>query len=99
MFVRIVLVAALVLLTVPLFAGVIDGRVTNAATGEGVSGVTVRFQDRQNHSFTTVTTIGGAYVLAGLPDGEYQGEFSREGFADNRRSMTFTDLLSGSRFV
>ncbi len=60
--------------------GTIEGRVTNSVTGEPVVGAKVRFLDRHSFVYSTTTDVSGAYQLSGLDDGEYHGEFSREGY-------------------
>src|SRR5579862_9415145 len=67
--------------------GAIDGRVTNSVTGEGVSGVKVRFLDRHSYVYDTVTDPTGSFHLAGLSDGDYRGEFTKEGFVDDSRNL------------
>jgi hypothetical protein len=61
--------------------GVIEGRVTNSVTGEAVGGVKVRFLDRQSYVHDTVTDSTGAYRLTSLADGDYRGQFSKDGFS------------------
>jgi hypothetical protein len=61
----------------------IEGRVTNSVTGEAVGGVRVRFLDRHSYVYSTVTDSTGSYRLPGLNDGDYQGEFRKDGFSDN----------------
>ena len=74
--------AALSLLSVaPLLAGTIEGRVTNAVTGEGISGAAVMFLDRASHPYTTTTDATGSYRLSGLADGAYRGEHYDIAFA------------------
>lgn len=76
----------------PLFAqssGSIAGRVTNSVTGEGVGGVSIRFLDRHSRVFKASTDASGAYRLTGLDEGDYQGEFAKEGFADSLRQELF----------
>jgi len=88
--------AALALVWVaPIVAGTIEGRVTNSVTGEAVAGVAVRFVNRQSHVFETSTDATGAYRLPGLADGEYRGEFSKDGFSDYRQGSTLEDLFKG----
>jgi hypothetical protein len=62
----------------------IEGRITNSITGEPVGGVHVRFLDPRSHVYSTETDSTGSYRLTGLDDGEYQGEFTRDGFSDSR---------------
>jgi hypothetical protein len=50
--------------------GVIEGRLTNSITGEGVGGVKVRFLDRHSYAYDTVTDSTGSYRLTGLSDGD-----------------------------
>jgi hypothetical protein len=61
----------------------IEGRVTNSVTGEAVGGVQVRFLDRHSYVYSTVTDSTGSYRLTGLNDGDYQGEFRKDGFSDS----------------
>jgi hypothetical protein len=63
--------------------GSIEGRVTNSVTGEAVGGVSVRFLDRHSYVYSTVTDSTGSYRFTGLNDGDYQGEFRKDGFIDN----------------
>ncbi len=64
-----------------LHAGSIEGRVTNAVTGEPVVDATVRFLSH-GHPLTTATDSNGAYQLTDLADGDYQGQFSKDGFSE-----------------
>jgi hypothetical protein len=75
--------ACFVLLTLPLVGGSIEGRVTNSVTGEGVIGAKARFLDRHSYVYETITDGNGSYRLTGLDDGEYRGEFSKDGFSDS----------------
>jgi hypothetical protein len=61
----------------------IDGRITNSVTGEPVGGVSVRFLDRHSYVYRTTTDSTGSYRLTGLDDGDYQGEFTKDGFSEN----------------
>jgi hypothetical protein len=61
----------------------IEGRVTNSVTGEAVGGVRIRFLDRHSYVYSTVTDSTGSYRLTGLNDGDYQGEFRKDGFIEN----------------
>jgi len=61
----------------------IEGRVTNSVTGEAVGGVRVRFLDRHSYVYSTVTDSTGSFRLTGLSDGDYQGEFRKDGFSDS----------------
>jgi hypothetical protein len=70
-------------------AGTIEGRVTNSITGESVGGVTVRFLDRKSRVFTTATDSTGSYRLTGLNDGDYHGEFTKDGFSENSGNPFF----------
>jgi hypothetical protein len=63
-------------------AGVIEGRVTNSVTGEGVGGVTVRFLDGHDRVQQTSTDASGVYRVANLSDGTYRGTFEKDGFAN-----------------
>src|ERR1700733_2977252 len=69
-------------------AGAIEGRVTNSVTGEGVSGVKVRFLDPKRHAYDTLTDAAGSYHLAGLSEGDYRGEFTKDGFVDDSRNLS-----------
>src|ERR1039458_2091860 len=64
-------------------AGSIEGRVTNSVTGEAVGGVSVRFLDRHSYVYSTVTDSTGSYRLTGLNDGDYRGEFRKDGFSES----------------
>ena len=61
----------------------IEGRVTNSVTGEAVGGVKVRFLDRHSYVYSTTTDSTGSYRLTGLNDGDYRGEFRKDGFSEN----------------
>jgi hypothetical protein len=67
--------------------GIIEGRVTNSVTGEGVAGVEVRFSDRHSYVHDTVTDSTGSYRITGLDDGDYHGTFTKDGFADDRGTL------------
>jgi hypothetical protein len=79
----------------PLIGGSIEGRVTNAVTGEGISGAGVTFLDRGSHPFHATTDGTGAYHLSGLPDSDYRGEASRGGFTDYRSGAALAELFTG----
>jgi hypothetical protein len=85
--------AALALLTaLSLHAqstGTIEGRVTNSVTGQGVGGVKVRFLDRRSYVHDAVTDASGSYRVAGLDEGEYTAEFTRDGFSENSHNPFF----------
>lgn len=68
----------------PLLGGSIAGRVTNSVTGEPVGGVEVRFLGAHSYVFSTTTDANGNYRLENLQDGEYGGQFSKDGFQDVR---------------
>jgi hypothetical protein len=68
--------------------GAIEGRVTNSVTGEGVSGVKVRLLDAKSHPYDTVTDATGSFHLAGLSEGDYRGEFTKDGFVDDSRNLS-----------
>jgi hypothetical protein len=61
----------------------VEGRVTNNVTGEAVSGVSVRFLDRQQYVFSASTDSSGSYRISGLKEGDYTPEFSKSGFSDS----------------
>jgi hypothetical protein len=90
----IVLLTALISLT--LYAqstgGNIEGRVTNSVTGEAVGAVSVRFVDRHSYVHSTVTDSTGSYRLTGLDDGDYRGEFRKDGFSENTTGNTFSHV-------
>lgn len=67
----------------PLIGGTVEGRVTNSVTGEPVAGASVRLLDRHSYLYTASTDSSGSYRVVGLDDGEYTGEFARDGFQDN----------------
>jgi hypothetical protein len=67
--------------------GSIEGRVTDGVTGEAVSGVEVRFLDQHSYVHGAVTDSTGSYRLTGLNDGDYSGQFTKEGFSDTRLSQ------------
>jgi hypothetical protein len=71
----------------PLMGGSIEGRVTNSVTGEGVGEVKVRFLDRHSYAYDAVTDSSGSFRLTGLEDGDYRGEFTKDGFVDDSRSL------------
>lgn len=83
------------LVCLPLVAGSIEGRVTNSVTGEGVSGVEVRFLDAHSFVFQTVTDSGGGYRFTGLNDGDYRGGFAKDGFQDISSSLSAVLRVSG----
>lgn len=65
----------------PLTGGSIEGRVTNAATGDAVARVKVQFH-LQNQRYTAETDENGEYRIADLKEGSYEGWFTRNGFAN-----------------
>jgi hypothetical protein len=67
----------------------IQGRVTNSVTGEPVGGVKVAILDRQSHVLYTMTDPTGSYRFTGLSDGDYRGEFSKDGFTYSPASPIF----------
>src|SRR5271154_3037933 len=85
--ISLVALAALAPLLCAQSSGVIEGRVTNSVTGEGVGGVSVRFLDRKSYVYGAVTDSNGSYRLTGLADGDYRGEFDKDGFADESRNL------------
>jgi hypothetical protein len=64
--------------------GSIEGRVTNGVTGEAVGGVEVRFLDQHSFVYTAVTDSTGSYHLSRLSDGDYSGQFTKDGFSETR---------------
>ncbi len=83
----------------PLTAASIEGRITNSVTGDPISGATVRVIDRQNYIFYSTTDTTGSYTLTGLKDGDYRGEFSKDGFNGMRAGGTLADVLNGGGWV
>ncbi len=79
----------------PVFCGSIEGRVANSVTGEPVVDATVRFLDQHSYVFQTVTDSSGNYRLTNLQDGDYRGEFSKDGFQDARDFFGPPDHVSG----
>ena len=67
----------------------IEGRITNSVTGEALGGVHVRFLDRRSYVYFTETDSTGSYRLTGLNDGDYRGEFTRDGFSGSRKSVPY----------
>jgi hypothetical protein len=59
--------------------GAIKGRVTNAATGNGLSGATVSVEGPSSFNFTS-TDSNGFYTLAHLEPGSYRVEFEAPGY-------------------
>src|SRR5262249_3512993 len=81
----------------------IEGRVTSAATGAGISGATVLAYDASgNFVSATGAASDGSYSLAGLASGTYRIEFegpSGSGsyqfqFYDNRTSLATADPVT-----
>ncbi len=58
--------------------GSVQGRVTDAKTGEGLPGVNIHIQ---GSSFGTTSNLDGYYQLSGLSPGEYTLSFSMMGYA------------------
>ncbi len=58
-----------------LFGGSIEGRVTNSVTGEPVIDASVRFIGAHSRVFSTSTDSTGTYHLTDLDEGDYRGEF------------------------
>jgi hypothetical protein len=83
------------LLCTPAFSGSIEGRVTNSVTGEAVGGVEVRFLGAHSYVFQTVTDASGTYRLTNLQDGDYSGEFSKDGFQVISSSLSAVTRVSG----
>jgi hypothetical protein len=67
--------------------GVIEGHVTNSATGEAVGGVAVRFLDRQSYVYDTSTDPTGFYRLTGLKDSDYRGIFTKDGYVEDTSKL------------
>jgi len=74
--------------------GTITGKVINAITGGGASGITVRVYSGLNAAptprrpgaqpvATTTSASGGTYTVAGLPAGAYTLQFSATGYSEN----------------
>jgi hypothetical protein len=61
----------------------IEGRITNSVTGEAIGNVKVRFLDRHNYVYSVVTDSSGSYRITGLDEGDYRGEFTRDGFSES----------------
>jgi Carboxypeptidase regulatory-like domain len=82
-------------MSAPLLGGSIEGRVTNSVTGEPVIDASVRFIGAHSVVFSTATDSTGTYHLTGLDDGDYHGEFSKDGFSGPpTNSVAF--MLSGA---
>lgn len=65
--------------------GIIQGRVTNSATGAGIDGAFVGSFDEPTSTLTTAT---GSYVLPNAPTGIIQINFSKFGFTPKTRTVT-----------
>lgn len=72
-----------VVLCAPVFAGSVEGRVTNSLTGEGVDRVHLRLVDRQGKPYETLTDSDGMYQITGLGENDYAGVFTRYGFSNS----------------
>lgn len=68
----------------------VSGRVTNEATGEGVSGASVRLRDGQGRDHTATTSSSGNYKFTGsasrpIAPGELEIRATKDGVNDSRR--------------
>src|SRR5215471_9538494 len=87
----------LLLSVVPIPAqtgAIIEGRITNGVTGEGVAGVSVRILNRKSRVFTATTDVSGSYRIEGLDDADYNASFARDGFIDT--SMPYFHVPPGA---
>ena len=64
--------------------GSLEGRITDAATGEGLPGATIRMQPLDSRAEPTggVADVNGSYRLSGLPGGRYRVIVSSLGYRD-----------------
>jgi hypothetical protein len=83
------------LICAALRGGSIEGRITNSVTGEPVIDATVRFIGAHSRVFSTSTDSTGTYHLTDLDEGDYRGEFSKNGFSDIQRG-SIESILSGA---
>ena len=59
-------------------------------------GASVRFLDRHSYVYETSTDANGTYRLINLDDGDYRGEFSKDGFSGARPGTSITEVLAGT---
>ena len=65
--------------------GGIEGRVSDGATGQPLSGVQIAVEGT---TLVTLSNGGGRYLLQGVPAGEHTLEFLQVGYAAERRQVT-----------
>src|SRR5438874_1290925 len=66
------------------------GRVTDAATGSGVSGANLSIADGGNDGKTATTDVGGNYILMGLETSELRLNVVAPNYAAQSRNITLT---------
>jgi hypothetical protein len=71
----------------------VAGRVVDAMTGEGISGVSIRLP-KLNRAIATGD--GGYFLLADLPEGEVDWTFTRMGYATHNEA---SEVRDGDRFT
>lgn len=77
--------------------GIVSGRVVNALSGTGVSGLTMNLRQGINTTsgpiaVSTVTITNGAYSISNLPAGNYTAEVSGSGYS----TMFFSIICIGN---
>ena len=67
---------------VPLFGQVIEGIVTNSATGVPVNGVAVTIESNGKPAYHTTTDLHGAFRIDGVKAGLYAASFTKGGYLE-----------------
>jgi photosystem II stability/assembly factor-like uncharacterized protein len=74
--------------------GSISGRVTDAATGLGISGANISLMNNSTHAGiimpSTIVDSTGAYTISGLPSGDYSLSFSAPDYVRTTSPATIT---------
>jgi photosystem II stability/assembly factor-like uncharacterized protein/5-hydroxyisourate hydrolase-like protein (transthyretin family) len=74
--------------------GSISGRVTDAATGAGIAGVSISLTNTSSQTGMTSTNVTvnstGAYTIGGLPSGDYSLTFSARDYISTTSAVTAT---------
>lgn len=73
-------------------AGSVRGRAVDAATGDGLAGISVRFQSSNNHgSFLLITDGNGVFATSNLTPGTYRLSAWGDGYAIHQRELAVSD--------
>jgi len=75
-------------------AGSVRGRAVDAATGDGLAGITVRFQRSNFGSFILTTDGNGVFAAPNLTPGTYKLSAWGDGYAIQQRELAISDAGS-----